>query len=159
LKEALKWRQFRKLALKRGIYQFEAAEPVRFLGACVCRSHQRKSKKEVTRRSLPTDVHVPYQIPIVVIVDARLPPAVDRPKASFSLWLKAPSTPGISREAAGAHGHPSAGRFLPVQDQRPAHGAQVVKTSLYKVRTAPCIRKHGPQCPGGPAAGQASADI
>ena len=32
----------------------------------------------------------------------------------------------------------SAGRFLPVQDQRPAHGAQVVSTSLYRAPTAPC---------------------
>jgi hypothetical protein len=38
----------------------------------------------------------------------------------------------------GPAGNPSAARFLPVHDQRPAHGAQVVPTSLYKVRMAPC---------------------
>jgi hypothetical protein len=42
----------------------------------------------------------------------------------------------------GPTGPLSAGRLLPAQDQRPPHRA-VVSTSLYKARTAPCIKKRG----------------
>jgi len=44
-------------------------------------SYQRKSKKEVPRRSLSNDVHVSYQMPVVAIADAWLPTTVDRFRA------------------------------------------------------------------------------
>jgi len=47
---------------------------------------------------------------------------------------------GLEWRGNGLAGTLSVGRFLPAQDLRPAHGAQVVSTSLYKVRMAPCIK-------------------
>jgi hypothetical protein len=56
-----------------------------------------------------------------------------------AIWQKTTTNGGSSWSA----GPLSAGRLPPAQDQRSPHRA-VVSTSLYKARTAPCIKKRGP---------------